>query len=131
MINTNMSNINGSKYPIKSANGPNDFSKVIFTASPFLNCFPALTTSMTLLSTSDTEQVAFVWQVEHPETLSRLTFIVFGVMSLITPRCSMEPLIVSVVISLYLKTCANVDRLLIKKIDNCQFSKNKLMFSNE
>jgi hypothetical protein len=57
---------------------------------------------MILLSTSDTEHVALVWQDAHEETLRRLTLIVSGVTSFTKPKCSMELLIVSVAISHYL-----------------------------
>ena len=106
-----------------SANVPSDFSKATFTVSPFVSSSPELITSIILLSTSETEQVPLVWQVEHADTFSKLTLIDLGVISLITPKCSIELPNVSVLISLYFNKIANVDRLFYKKIDNCQFSK--------
>lgn len=101
-IKTSIKTKNGNKYPMNKANGPSDFSKATFTFSPFLNLSPGLIISMTLLSISETEQVALVWHVAQEDTLRRLTFIDFGVISLITPQCSMELLIVADVIALYL-----------------------------
>jgi len=87
IINTSINNKKGIKYPINNAKGPKDFSNTIFTFSPVLNFFPVVITSITLLSTSETEQVALVWQVEHPDTLSKLTLTVLGVTSFTTPQC--------------------------------------------
>lgn len=89
-ISTNIKSTNGKRYPIKRAKGPKDFSKAIFTFCPLSNLLPVLITSIILLSTSDTEQVALVWQDAHPETFIRLTLIILGVMSLTIPQCSIE-----------------------------------------
>ena len=60
IINTNINKTNGTKYPMTNASGPSDFSNATFTVSPLLNLPPELMTSITLLSTSETEQVPFV-----------------------------------------------------------------------